>query len=1001
MSTISTDAEFKKPKQPRTSIANRDRPLFAGHRPSPRFQQRPDFFTDSLNTSYIPSPSPPKKNVRQGAGAKPRQATLNGRSLATAFKATQGSRQGDRPSSSASSTHPERRQEQGLGRKSNTEQKPSIERKSTRDHSIRATTKPVSSNGSARTPSPDRGRQQELLRSPASEASASSPPRGLAEAYQRIQDEEFLAGREDDSIDDPEFEDELVEVQPLDSQRNQLHEVKGPESPISADESDMDFPNKGREDGIMYNSDGDTNISFAANLGDDTFDRLLTQYDKDEQRLRNVLASDRQPFKKSRTRDKSGLTLDNLRRQDAGSKSGSSTLGSPSVSSKGSDPSLNIPPGWGRKGRGNNTWLSRIGGQSGKFTGDVSNSRSLQTPPKLEEKHSTSPVVDWLAAAAEVPLPSVENESLQSHFKSRGSTPASLTRPSQLQRQSSSDRIRRWEFLDDDFTARSLQASDSPPIRIRNAALDAIREREIHNLEKSAVTTNRLGELREKKSLEQVRRRSPSASAGAGTEGRQVDDALGSTRAVSSQHGLYKSPTKEEEPEILHEEPLLEDVNGEPLLDSPVVITRVSPEPLPTPIDTTKLDESMEGHSSDRPKHERVDSRDLLRKLARATSVSPRQSPVTSGIGEVLSHNAGASGRDGGEPGESDVSCGKVPELIEGSHSDHTEVQFIDRATAPTICPPVPSTPQQSKPTDYLKTPLVMGAWIETPLPTGTRGLPMPTPNEIEDEDENQFDLDVDAGLIKRGAEDTARHSRSTVEPEIPKQLSLAETAPLLPKSALAAIIEKAKSNKRIANEEGDENVDDTLLLDDSTIQSLEELLASDTEAPAIATSRLSSSTFPWSNPHHKPVTPPAADEPPPEEAVDENPREQEAQSYDRITKRLSQVGLSIRDAKKGIASLERAVSAAPAKASAASEPPRGECVEGGEFHDFIWPCERCGCPGRGEYSEDGFMDWQTVRMPVPRLWTWQKEDWRPRLTWLGVITAAAWALVGAEWIAQ
>ncbi|MCJ1282509.1 hypothetical protein MMC26_001832 [Xylographa opegraphella] len=990
MSTSNTDADSQKPKQPRTTLPNRDKPLFTGRRPPPRLQQRSDFFTDSLNTSYIPSPSPPKQNARTGVGAKPRQATLNRTSLAAAFKATQGKKEFDRPSSAASSTRPVRQKAQDLAQRSGTEPNPR------RDCSDIKTAKPALSRHATRTPSPSPGRPQELLPSPASEASASSPPRGLAEAYQRIQDEEFLAGREDDSVDDPEYEDDIVGVQPRDSHWQRLHDVEGPESPISPHESEGYSPDKGLGNGYMHNSDGDTNMSFLENLGEDTFDRRLTQHDKDEQRLRNVLGSDRQPFKKSRTRDRSGLTVDNLQRQDASSKSGSSSLGSPSVSSKGSDPSLNIPQGWGRKGRGNNTWLSRIAGQNGKFTGDISSSRDLQTLPKLEEKASANPAVDWLAAAAEVPLPSIENDSLQPH-KSRGSTPASLTRPSQIQRQSSSDRIRRWEFLDDDFTARSLQISDSPPIRMRNAALDAIREREMHSLERSAVTTNRLGELREQRSLELVRRRSPSASAATGLDGGQENDAVVTGRPTEKKPS-YGFLTEEEESAAQNVVPLLEDGNSEPLLDSPVVVTRVSPDHPAQPADIPKPDDSS---PADRPRHERVDSRDLLRKLARATSSSPKQSPITSVAREAPTRSAGVSGNDVQEPRGDGVSSEGGPELSEGSHSNHIKPESTNQSSAPSVSAPlIQTTPQQSKSTAYLKTPLVTGAWIDTPLPIGTRGLPMPTPNEFEDEDENHFDVGVDAGLIKRGAESVAQDQISTANLLTSPKPSLAETAPLLPRSALAAIIEKAKSNNN-KREEGIENGDDTLILDDSTIQSLEELLASDTEAPTIPAPQPSTSTSPPLDSSHDPPHTSIEDDTQPEQARPDSLPEQEARSYDRITKRLSQVGLSIRDARNGIASLERAVSSAPSRPSPGPTPATDDCVEGGEFHDFIWPCARCGCTGRSGSSEDALVEWRTVRLPVPRLWTWRKEDWRPRLTWLGVATAVAWALVGSEYVAH
>jgi len=375
---------------------------------------------------------------------------------------------------------------------------------------------------------------------------------------------------------------------------------------------------------------------------------------------------------------------------------------------------------------------------------------------------------------------------------------------------------------------------------------------------------------------------------------------------------------------------------------------------------------------------------------------------VISAANGVQSGSAGASGNDGESPREEDLSSGQGLKLTAESHSNHTEPELTDRPSAPIDPrPPVQSTPQQSKSKTYLKTPLIMGAWIETPLPAGTKGLPMPTPNEVEDGDENQFDLGVDAGLIKRGAEDIAQGQLATANLEITYKPSLAETAPLLPKSALAAIIEKAKRNRSRADDDGAENVDDTLLLDDSTIQSLEELLASDSETPAIAAPEPSTGTTPSHDTRHDSTHPPITDLIHQEQAVDENPPEQEAQSYDRITRRLSQVGLSIRDAKKGIASLERAVSSAPSRLFAAPAATNDECVEAGEFHDFIWPCERCGCLGRSDIKEDAFIDWHTVRLPIPRLWTWRKEDWRPRLTWLGVVTAVAWALVGGEWIAH
>jgi len=978
MPANNAEAESRKPRPTRASIANRDKPLFAVRRPPAHLQQRPDFFTDSLNTSYAPSPSPAKKSPRPSAGAKPRQAIVNGKQLATASRAIRDVKDGTKSPFSASSTN-SRRQEP-YSRRSPTVQT------SAQGSPSPAPTKPLLSRSATRTPSPTRGGPQLDALSPTSDASASSPPRGLAEAYRRIEDEEYLAGREDDSVDDPGNMDgsgsEKAEYIQQDHMQERWESGTPPSLRTSRRTSlreafkevtDKDERHPSHEP-PMQSSDEDTTNSFPANPGEDTFDRVLTQYDKDEQRLRGVLGSDVHPFKKSRARDKSGLTVENLHRRDASSRSGSSTHGSPSISSRGSDPSFNIPQGWGRKGRGNNTWLSRISQENGKFTGDKSNLRAAQTVTSLTQhgKESSSQIVDWIAAAAEVPLPSVENDSLQTNSMSRRSTPAS-----NLRRPPSSDRIRRWEFLDDDFTARSLQVSDSPPIRIRNGALDAIREREIENLEKSAVTTNRLGELKEKKSLERVRRRSLSLTTAAIVEEAHAEAERESGIRASSRTSVHPRP-EAEEPELL-----FQDRSPEPDPDRP---DTASEKPLTLTKDTKHERDASPVRPSQRPSAERHDSRDLLRKLARATSVSPGPSPpgpVRDGENQMKIRT---STNDEAKPSSGEATDAKADRSGEQGAKNSEAIPDSDRRPLLSTRALVKNTPQQQqiKPNVYLKTPLVSGAWIDTPLPTGSRGPPMPTPDVAEDDEEPSFDNE--AVIVKLDSEGVVTQSNLMTRPQRPPRPPLAETAPLLPKSALAAIIEKAKSNARRQDHEAAEANDDTLLLDDSTIQSLEELLASDNDKSALLTPPRSSS----------PSSPPASQHKSPQPDPTTAPtREEEVESYNHLTSRLSKVGLSIRDAKKGLASLERAVSTAPSKPSSALVSTE-ECTEGGEFHDFIWPCERCGCPGSNKS-----IDWQSLRISIPRLWTWRKEDWMPRLTRVGTVTTVVWALLIANWIVE
>ena len=971
MSTSSPEAESRKPKPLRTSITNRDKPIFTGRRPPPRQQQRPDFFTDSLNTSYIPTPSPTKRTARPSSGVKPRQGAVNGKPPAAASSTgIPDVKKGSKLPSPVSP--PTRKSQQQPSRNS---------RHITRGSAISIGTKSVSGRSATRTPSPTlRSHQQD----PISPTSESFPPRGLAEAYQRIEDEEHLAGQEDESVDDPVYPDDALLGREEDMNQEPRIDNWEVGSQASNNSPHRMSPN-GLADGYgggdqspshheyrPSSSGEDSTMSFPANAGDDTFDRVLTQYDKDQRRIKEVLGSDLKPFKKSRIKERAGLTVENLQRKDASPKSGSSTLGSPSVSSKGSDPSLNIPPSWGRKGRGSNTWLSRISRESGKFTGDKSNLRNLQSAdiPGQVDKRSSSPIMDWIAAASQVPLSSVESDPLRTNSSSRRPTPAS-----QLRRQSSSERIRRWEFLDDDFTARSLQISDSPPIRIKSGALDAIREREIENLEKSAVTTNRLGELKEKRSLEQVRRK---VSIEALVEDRNGFSAKEMGRRGSSKSSLYP-PSEAEEHEFKREEPLFEYENANTIEDRPHTSSGQPAEEheLAEEHDPEDVEAMSENQFSQRPSAARHDSRDLLRKLARATSASPAPSPIRPEI----------ESSDQVNPEVSTVEVanrlGTEPQPMKEGHSssatDQQAVQIepIEQARlAGMHRQPVQSTPQQSKPSVYLKTPLVTGAWIDTPLPTGGRGPPLPTPEILEEEDEPDYNFN--ATPIQSKANDMARESLDFTKPELPPRPPLAETAPLLPKSALAAIIEKAKSNANRPEGDLKKHSDDTLILDDSTIQSLEELLASDTSNPGVLTPPISTNPSSPPSSNHRSAT----------------VQEREATSYNHLTSRLSKLGSSIRDAKKGIASLERAVLAAPSTSTAVVPP--NECNEAGEFHDFIWPCEKCGSLAREEAT-----DWQAIHISIPRLWTWRRDDRMPRLTKLGMLTAAAWALIGAEWIAQ
>ena len=976
MAPNSPESPGKKRKQP---INGRDRPLFATRRPTRSLQQPPEFLTDSLNTSYIPSPSPPKSPTREAVRAKPRQALGNGPSLAA--KATPQLNDENKPPSS----HPslDRRRSQPSPSKPRPVQSVSGAKSKSPSKSAQRPTR-------AKTPSPQRGRQNSIT-SPAN--SESSPPRGYAEAYQRIVEEEILA--QEDSIEDMEEMDGYDyngQDRSQDVNRMRLQRIQHSVSPISLKASRRASPRGAvvepalaedaidEKENIAHDSDNES-VSNMENATETSMGSESSQYAKDLQRLNGVLKGGGQAFSKARLGEKVGLTMDNLRRRNGSNESLRSAFSAESLSNRSSDPSTNVPKAWGRKAKPGKDWLSRINSRSGKLTGDVPKRHSSgdQMIADNQEREWSEPIDEWVSAAADVPLPYGEEGGLsQTGRSSRGSTPTTT-----VQRNTSLDRKLQWEVNDDEFTGRFLQVSESPPIRIRNAALDRTRDLEIESLEKRAVTTSRLGELREKTSEDRLRRSSSKLSTEELQHNEEGDIHESPRNRRSSGKSIPRAKVQYTDenntPDIT-----LEDA-GEPIPDTPVVIYRSKSEELEPLDDTSGQRSEQRRRASPRPSHERKDSHDLLKRLARATSESP--SPTKAQIEPE---------QQSSEP-KIEAPMEQTPQTSRSTSKLKTPIitgGWIDQTISD-------KTPQASMPNVSLKTPLVTGAWIDTPLPTGGRGPPMPTPSDLEEQKE------LSSG--KLGATDLIRRlSPNTIStrPKLSSQAPLKYSGPPLPKSALEEIINGAKSSKGDnppkASSSSDSEEDPTLYLGESTIQSLEELIANDEDF-----STLLAPTPP------SPETSPPNLEPSPSSqkptitttTAAKSSRLSDFQSYTHILSRLTNLAPSIRASKKQIASLERAVSTSSTTPAAqrelAVQQEQGECNEAGEFHDFIWPCQRCGCPGRMEPELAPLLNLRdsitSITIPIPRLWRWRREDWRPRLTWLGVLTFVAWGLVLGE----
>ncbi|PBP24653.1 hypothetical protein BUE80_DR004511 [Diplocarpon rosae] len=180
----------------------------------------------------------------------------------------------------------------------------------------------------------------------------------------------------------------------------------------------------------------------------------------------------------------------------------------------------------------------------------------------------------------DVPLPSVELGA-SAQPTSPTSQPTSAQPRADFQERSP-EKSRLWD-ADLDFTARSIQLSTSPRLRVKpTSKLDEIREQEIQSLSARAIANNRLEEIREMNSEE---------------------------RSMNEETQI---PDSAEEPkeEIYHERTILEE-EGYPIPGTPVTVFPYN---------------SYPSRPSDAPGHKREDSFETLRKLARVLSQSPAPS---------------------------------------------------------------------------------------------------------------------------------------------------------------------------------------------------------------------------------------------------------------------------------------------------------------------------------------------------------------------------------------
>ncbi|KAH0541427.1 hypothetical protein FGG08_004117 [Glutinoglossum americanum] len=330
--------------------------------------------------------------------------------------------------------------------------------------------------------------------------------------------------------------------------------------------------------------------SIIADETDDSFGRLLSTYAKDQQRVHGALSSDARVFSKPRAG--SGLSTENLERRDTIDEAANDNMASMKIP----DPPVQIPRDWGRKGRHGTEWLERIVGVGGK--------EGLHRQTEEVERDT----VNGPAMAEDVPLPSIEDEPTLLPNSQAQVEAGPQARP----QKSSVDRMRERE-------EPTPPPQESLPHQNRSTLLDTIREREIESLRDRAVTTNRLGEIKERTSRESLRSRTSSEE-----KPDYKRDRRSSVRSEgsSSQRGVVKGA---------EDEKIKENKNSASIPVASVFVGEGEQIPF-TPITIFKSSQQHSRPNSNRPYSEGNDkksdidghdSRDVLRRLSRATSSSP------------------------------------------------------------------------------------------------------------------------------------------------------------------------------------------------------------------------------------------------------------------------------------------------------------------------------------------------------------------------------------------
>ncbi|KAI9682477.1 MAG: hypothetical protein M1829_000269 [Trizodia sp. TS-e1964] len=822
----------------------------------------------------------------------------------------------------------------------------------------------------------------------------SNSPRSLTGAWNRAGEEETEAERRGGPVkgaEQPADRASLTELhsgrlgRPENGDAARLERMRNSPSPFSSHVANRLARNEQRGSPVSRDNELDhdtmdtaSTISLSSMFDDgtlDTLDQEIANHARDQRRINGALRSEIKAFSKAKVGERVGLTAENSQRKNGTSSSLSddfeAIVRERNFGSGRIEPSVSVPNGWGRKGKVGRDWLRK------SLATEIEKNIGAEELALIDGKAQIKEEPYWLKAAADVPLPSAEEL-----------TPPALDipliheSPSVLRSNSSLERIRGWEEEEEqEFTTRSLQMSTSPLINTNassknNNALNLIRNLEIESLKGRAVATSRLGEIRERTSREQLRtlKEEPTSKEADLLKPTGLPDYFSRSKPdIAEETSEDESPPRTEATD-----------EGNAIPNTPIVIYKKKDS-----IRRGVGGEEIAGIENEAEK--KADQQDILRRLAKATSASPSPMQPASGKEEEEEEVKRMEDEkdemaeketverdtkpleDEAEPANLtfewiDSQAIPVPRPVTAAKPSLLDSAVFVSRKPPRLSAKIPrssiseqsskdegetpkATPRKEQDTPSKPTPAMIGSWMDTPKlnnePPATKDNPEPISINLKADSEASTNPTFRDFIRGSNPSPLSKKKASVPFQAQPPTRQRTPSATSLPR------VSKHTDNNQ-----------------DSTLDSLEDLIAADAEAKANAGLDDTLRSLILSEDDAAIDISQLCDEQGQMLSDGEKGRQRETLTFERLTKRLRLLGLSIGDARRGIEGLERTV-----EASANSQ----------EKHTVYWACSHCGGmgPPAGAVHYCSGPHWG---FSVPKMYTWRKDQRYPKITWFGVL---------------